>query len=61
MILFSNIYGILFGVLMGLSIALFITVKFVKQSNDIGDSKGEFNDFGDYMSVICDNDNLKHM
>ena len=41
--------------------ALFYTVRVVKKSNDIGDSKGQFNDFSDYLDVICDDDDLRQV
>ena len=41
--------------------ALFYTVRVVKKSNDIGDSKGQFHDFSEYMDVICDDDDLRQV
>lgn len=61
MVFFANFYGIFFGILFGLSIALYITVKMVKESNDIGDSQGEFYDFGDYIHPLQTEDDLKHI
>lgn len=58
MILFADIFGIVLGLALGISIALLITVRLVKQSNDIGDSQGEFMDFGDYVHVLNEYDNL---
>ena len=52
-------YGIIFGVLLGLAVATLVTVWAVKTSNDIGDSRGGFMDFADYMNVVSDEDNLR--
>lgn len=52
-------YGIIFGVLLGLAVATLVTVWAVKISNDIGDSRGGFMDFADYMNVVSDEDNLR--
>ena len=46
------IYGITAGLAFGISVALLFTIWLVKKSNDIGDSKGEFHDFSEYMDVI---------
>jgi len=53
------IYGIIFGVLLGLAVTTLVTVWAVKTSNDIGDSRGGFMDFADYMNVSQDQDNLR--
>ena len=52
------IYGIVFGIALGVSVSLLVTVWAVKTSNDIGDSEGDFMDFGDFLDVISDEDNL---
>ena len=46
------IIGVVFGVLLGLIIALFVTVNKVKSANDIGNSEGHFEDFGNRIHVI---------
>lgn len=51
-------YGIIFGIALGVSVSLLVTVWAVKTSNDIGDSEGDFMDFGDFLDVISDEDNL---
>ncbi|MCR4648854.1 MAG: hypothetical protein K5776_07225 [Lachnospiraceae bacterium] len=61
MVVFANVYGITIGLVLGICIALGITMKFIKKSNDIGDSKGEFNDFGDYVKTINQIDELTGM
>ncbi len=61
MVIFANIYGITIGLVLGICIALGITMKFIKKSNDIGDSKGEFYDFGDYLKTINQIDELTTM
>ena len=60
MVLFADVFGIIAGLLLGIGIALFITTKLIKKSNDIGDSKGEFYDFGDYIRPISHQDNQTH-
>lgn len=57
----SYIYGIGAGLALGISIALYITVKMVKKSNDIGDSQGSFSDFGDYIDVTGHEDELRQV
>ena len=61
MVLFANIFGIATGIALGISLSLLITVRIVKESNDIGDSQGQFFDFGDYIRVLNDRDNLSSM
>ena len=58
MAFFANCYGIIFGLAMGISIALILTMKFIKDSNDIGNSAGTFFDFGDYVKPINHEDEL---
>lgn len=60
MIIVADIFGIIAGLALGIGIALYITTKLVKKSNDIGDSKGEFYDFGDYIRPISHMDNQTH-
>ena len=55
------LYGVLAGLTLGISVSLLLTVWLVKTSNDIGDSQGTFEDFGDYMDVISSEDNLTHV
>ena len=55
------IYGVTAGLAFGISVALLFTIWLVKKSNDIGDSKGQFNDFSDYLDVICDDDELRQV
>lgn len=44
--------GILFGFLFGIGWALCVTLDKVKNSNDIGNSKGEFEDFEGRIDII---------
>ena len=57
MIIVADIFGIIAGLALGIGIALYITTKLVKKSNDIGDSKGQFMDFGDYIRPLNHLDN----
>ena len=50
--------GILCGIIIGLGLALRITVLRVKKSNDIGDSKGGIRDFGTYVNIMSSEDDL---
>jgi len=59
MIFFANMYGLIIGITLGISIAMAIMISFIKKSNDIGDSKGDFYDFGDYLKTINHMDNLR--
>ena len=54
-------YGIVAGLAFGISVAALFTIWLVKKSNDIGDSKGQFNDFSEYLDVICDDDDLRQV
>ena len=58
MAFFANCYGIIFGLAMGISLALMLTAKFVRDSNDIGNSAGTFYDFGDYVRPLDHEDDL---
>lgn len=58
MIIIACAFGIVFGLLLGLSISLTIVVNMLKKSNDIGDSTGTFEDFGDYIRVMNSEDDL---
>ena len=60
MIIVADIFGIIAGLALGIGIALYITTKLVKKSNDIGDSKGQFMDFGDYIRPINHMDNERN-
>ena len=57
----AYVYGIGAGLALGISIALFVTVRMVKKSNDIGDSQGQFHDFGDYIDVYNHEDELRQV
>ena len=61
MIGLAYVYGILGGLALGISIAMLFTIWIVKKSNDIGDSKGQFGDFSEYLDVICDDDDLRQV
>ena len=51
------VIGAIFGLALGLGIAFYVTISLVKNSNDVGDSKGTLRDFGT-MNVISAQDNL---
>ncbi|MBR6080441.1 MAG: hypothetical protein IKP60_09825 [Treponema sp.] len=59
MLNFVDIFGILTGLALGISLAFFVTLIIVKKSNDIGDSQGELKDFGGNIQVLKWMDNLK--
>ena len=61
MIVLVYIFGVVGGLAFGISVAMLFTVWLVKKSNDIGDSKGQFNDFSEYLDVICDDDDLRQV
>lgn len=42
--------GIIFGIVTGVVVASFLTVIIIKGSNDMGDSRGTFKNFGDYIT-----------
>lgn len=52
------ILGALCGIIIGLGLALRITVLSIKKSNDIGDSKGDLRDFGTYVNLISTEDDM---
>ncbi|MCR5127853.1 MAG: hypothetical protein K6B69_07100 [Lachnospiraceae bacterium] len=55
-----TIIGILVGIIIGIGLALRITVQNIKASNDIGDSRGELEDFHAVVNIIDDKDDLKN-
>lgn len=50
--------GIVCGIAIGLGLALRITVLRIKQSNDMGDSKGDMRDFGTYVDMMDSEDGM---
>ena len=52
------IIGIVLGIALGLGLALQITVMKIKDSNDIGDSKGGMRDFDTYVDMLKSEDNM---
>ncbi|MCR4697715.1 MAG: hypothetical protein K5654_10440 [Lachnospiraceae bacterium] len=60
MIFVAYAFGIIAGLALGIGLALYITTKLVKKSNDIGDSKGQFMDFGDYIRPLNHLDNERN-
>ena len=61
MIALVYVYGVVAGLAFGISVAALFTIWLVKKSNDIGDSKGQFNDFSEYLDIICDDDDLRQV
>ena len=51
------VLGVLMGIALGVGIAYFLTVSFVKHSNDIGDFSGRLSDFGQ-LRIIASEDGL---
>ncbi len=56
---FWAIVGILIGIAMGIGLALRMVVLSVKESNDMGDSKGNLRDFGTSLNIIFSEDDLR--
>lgn len=52
--------GILYGIGVAVSLAILITVSVLKKSNDIGDSRGKFEDFSKYINYTYSEDNLRN-
>ena len=53
-----TVIGILLGIAIGIGLALRITVQNIKGSNDVGDSKGDLEDFHAVLNIIVTNDGL---
>ena len=51
--------GIICGIGIALGLALRITVLKVKESNDLGDSRGDMLTFGTQLNLICGEDDLR--
>ena len=51
--------GIICGIAIALGLALRITVLKVKESNDMGDSRGDMLTFGSHLNLICGEDDLR--
>ena len=54
----GSILGIFLGLILGVGVAMMVTVNVIKKSNDIGDSKGSLRDFGTYVNMHAVEDNL---
>ena len=50
--------GIICGLGIALGLALRITALKIKESNDIGDSRGDMRAFGTQLNLICGEDDL---
>ena len=50
--------GLICGLALGIGLALSIVVSNVKESNDMGDSKGDMLAFGCHLNMICGEDDL---
>ncbi len=55
---FGALIGIICGIALGLGLALRITVLKIKESNDMGDSKGDMLAFGCRLNLICSENDL---
>ncbi|MCR5249478.1 MAG: hypothetical protein K6E50_02595 [Lachnospiraceae bacterium] len=51
--------GILCGLALGIGLALSMVVKSIKESNDMGDSKGSMRDFGATLNMLYSVDDLR--
>ena len=56
---FWSFIGIICGIAIGLGLALRITVLKVKESNDMGDSKGDMLAFGSRLNLLYGEDDLR--
>ncbi|MBP5609135.1 MAG: hypothetical protein J6X66_12840 [Lachnospiraceae bacterium] len=55
---FWAVVGIICGIAIGLGLALRITVLRIKESNDMGDSKGDMLAFSSHLNLICGEEDL---
>lgn len=55
---FWSIVGIICGIAIALGLALRITVQKLRESNDIGDSRGDMLTFGARLNLMCGEDDL---
>ncbi len=51
--------GLICGLALGIGLALSIVVSKVKESNDMGDSRGGMTDFGASVNMIYSEDDLR--
>ncbi|MBR6257981.1 MAG: hypothetical protein IKR23_11425 [Lachnospiraceae bacterium] len=56
---FWAIVGILIGIALGIGLALRMIVLSVKESNDMGDSRGNLRDFGTALNIMSSEDDLR--
>ena len=57
----ANIFGIVSGVLLGMAIAFFLVMKKLKDSNDIGDSQGDFKNFSARMNILAQDTDIENL
>ena len=55
------IIGILCGLALGIGLALSMVVTSIKESNDMGDSKGSMRDFGATMNMLYSANDLRQI
>ena len=53
-----SVIGVMCGLALGTGLALSIVVKSVKESNDMGDSKGNMRDFGAHINMLYAEDDM---
>ncbi|MCR5520774.1 MAG: hypothetical protein K6F44_02550 [Lachnospiraceae bacterium] len=53
-----GILGAIFGLIIGVGLAYYITITLVKRSNDVGDSSGILQDFG-HLKMLQAADDLR--
>ncbi len=53
--------GLICGLALGIGLALSIVVSKVKESNDMGDSRGRMSDFGASVDMIYSEDDMRKM
>ena len=57
----ANIFGIVTGVLLGMAIAFFLVMNKLKDSNDIGDSQGNFKNFSTRLNILAQDTDIENL
>ena len=58
---FLAFIGIICGLALGIGLAFNMVIKNVKESNDMGDSKGSMRDFGASINMLKSEDGLNKL
>lgn len=59
--MFGIFIGIVYGLAVAIGLAMFITIRAMKKSNDIGDSQGTLADFNASVHITSSEDGLHRM